>query len=325
MWKFLLFSFIGLNVNFGWSQNISESSYYYTHKKRQSAFSWGVKPFLRIFIPKNSLQKKLNNKEFNSRPAYIPKRILKKFSIDTVLIHDRNVFILSPKDLPSQKTVLYLHGGAYVNSLFRHQWLFAGSLIQQTNCKIIIPDYPLAPSSNYTTAIKMIDSVYLNLLSNSPSDSIVLMGDSAGGGLVLAWAQNQDSVSKNSQIILISPWLDVTMSNPEITDIKKKDPILNSNSLKIAGISWAGNTATNNPLVSPIYGSFENLGKISVFIGTHDILAADCHKLKTILEHKNIPFNYFEYPKMLHDWVMYTPMKESKFAVKQISQLINKD
>ncbi len=153
------------------------------------------------------------------------------------------------------------------------------------------------------------------------------MGDSAGGGLALAFVMKQqnESAALPAQIILLSPWLDVTMTNPEIEVIQKNDVTLKADQLILAGKAWASKKETNNYMVSPIYGSLEGLPKISVFIGTHDILAADCRKLKVMMEKKGIPMNYFEYPEMFHDWVMLVSLKESEIALSQICNLIRED
>lgn len=43
------------------------------------------------------------------------------------------------------------------------------------------------------------------------------------------------------------------------------------------------------------------------------------------MDDKNIPFNYFEYPKMFHVWVAVTGLKEAQHAIEQIAMLINAD
>lgn len=57
-----------------------------------------------------------------------------------------------------------------------------------------------------------------------PAD-LILMGDSAGGGFVLALAQfmKQEEVPQPSQLILLSPWLDLSLSNPNIKEIDPSD------------------------------------------------------------------------------------------------------
>lgn len=296
----------------------------YCHRDSASFMARCVKGGAKLFVSKNSIAKKLEKENFVSEPVPIPKKYLKEFQVDISQVNCRNVYTISPKSNKSSKVVLFLHGGGYINNIFGPHWDFAAILVRETGCTVVIPDYPLAPAATYVDAFAMLDEVYMILLSDAEPQDIIFMGDSAGGGLALAFAQNnlKNEIPQPSQIILISPWLDVSMVNPEIQKLKKSDPVLNAETLVMAGKVWAGDAATDNFLVSPIYGEFKGLAEISVFIGGDDILYADCKKLKTLMARKSIPMNYFEYPEMFHDWVMFGFLKEAKLAVKQINELI---
>ena len=150
------------------------------------------------------------------------------------------------------------------------------------------------------------------------------MGDSAGAGLALALSQKlkTENIEQPSKIILLSPWLDVSMKNPDAELIEKNDIMLKIDSLKRAGKLYAGNSNTDNYLISPINGSIEDLPEISIFIGTHDILYPDCIKLKNKLKEQKVAFNFFEYPKMFHDWMLVTMLDESKNVLQQIATII---
>jgi acetyl esterase/lipase len=319
----IMSSLIILTLNLQ-AQVAKDSSINYIHQSRTSLMAKYVKGGARVFVSKNSIEKKLKKENFVSEPASIPKKYFKEFQISTTEVNDRKVFTISSVEKKSGKYILFLHGGGYINNIFGPHWDFAAQLVRETGCTVIIPDYPLAPSLTYVDAFAMLDKIYKNLLLNVDPENIIFMGDSAGGGLALAFAEKNsvEGMSQPEQIILISPWLDVSMTNPEIKEIQKQDPILSARTLVMAGKVWAGNSDTKNYLVSPIYGDLKGLPKVSVFIGTSDILVADCRKLKTLMEQQSIPMNYFEYPKMFHDWVMFYFLKESKIAVKQICELI---
>ena len=93
-------------------------------------------------------------------------------------------------------------------------------------------------------------------------------------------------------------------------------------SLQKAGKLWAGTLDVKDPKVSPIYGRFENIAKISMFMGTSEIFISDARKLVDRLQKENIPFDYYEYPNMLHCWLLL-PLPESKVALSQIMNIIN--
>lgn len=309
------------------AQPANDTSIVYIHQAKPSFKALLIKKTAKLILPKKSISRKLGKDHFVSTPAAIPKKLLTEFIIDTTQVNGRNIFTVSPKGKKSGKYVLFLHGGAYINSIFRQHWNFAAKIIRETNCSFILPDYPLAPASSYREAFATIAIIYQHLLSQTDSKNIILMGDSAGGGLALAFVMKQqnDSAPLPAQIILLSPWLDVTMTNPEIKEVQRYDATLKADQLVLAGQAWADGTGTTNYMISPIYGSLDRLPKISIFIGTHDILAADCRKLRAMAENKGIPVNYFEYPEMFHDWMMILSLKESENALLQICYLITED
>ncbi len=308
-------------------QQITDSSVTYIHSEKASFTSKMIQNISSLFGVKKggNIIKKVNQSASTEVPTPVPKYMYKKYDIKEFTVNNRKVWTIKPKETASDKVILYLHGGVYVSTIKKYHWKFAEELILKTNATIVIPDYPLAPSSTCENAIDLVDKVYQELLKKHSPDNINLMGDSSGGGLALGFAMylNKESKPQPNQIILLFPWLDVTMSNEDILEIDKKDKMLGIEPLQIAGKAFAGELDLKDYRVSPIYGEFSELGKISVFIGTHDLLVADCRKLKSIAETSNVSLNYFEYPKMFHGWVLLTSMKEGKVALEQISTLIN--
>jgi acetyl esterase/lipase len=239
-------------------------------------------------------------------------------------VNDRNVFTLQSKNENTcSRHILYLHGGAYVQGFNKFHWQFLAWLVKATGCTVTAPDYPLAPEHTHKEAFKMVTALYEQLLLTVSPGNLILMGDSSGGGLALALAQKlrNEQIVQPSQIVLLSPWLDITLTNPEISSIAKHDPFLDKNSLRKAGSLYAGEASTNDYLLSPVNGSLEGLGRISIFIGSKEILIADARKLKSLAERNGIEIDYYEYTDMVHAW-MFLSLPESKKARRQICDLI---
>lgn len=252
-----------------------------------------------------------------------PKELLRTCVLEKHLVNGRNVFTLKPKGNFSGKRILYLHGGAYVQNFVRQHWSFLGALIKSLQCEIVAPDYPLAPQYTWKDTFAMIEIVFRKSLPLDPSN-FILMGDSAGGGLALALAQKmkQDNLPQPGQIILLSPWLDITLNNPDIKNVDEIDPFLGIKGLKKAGKAFAGDTDPRHYLLSPINGTLDGLGKISLFIGSRDLLVADARRFKALAESRGVRINYFEYEGMVHVWMLLN-FRESKQAKQQIIELIS--
>ena len=250
-----------------------------------------------------------------------PSNVARTCTIDKNQVDGHNVFTLKPKHTNSGKHILYLHGGAYVQNFKKPHWDFLGLLVKHLNCTVTAPDYPLAPTYTYLETFSMVSQLYQELIGQVNQENFILMGDSAGGGLALALAQKmkKEQVKQPNQIILLSPWLDISLTNPDISYIE--DSFLEVESLQKVGKVYAGNTRLDNYLVSPIHGPLEGLGKISLFIGTKDILLADARKLKKMADSKNIDINYYEYTDMVHVWMLLN-FPESRKAKQQIMDLV---
>jgi acetyl esterase/lipase len=278
-----------------------------------------------LFGMKKKTERKMITNGFAKEPAKIPKSLLKKFNVQEAEQNGRKVWTISPIDSKSDLIILYLHGGAYMGNLIKEHWSLIKELISKTGATIIIPDYPLVPDASCKETYDFIESLFTRLITDYSAKRIVLMGDSAGGGLALGFTQQLRDENKKQpdQIIIFSPWLDVAMCNPILERLDKSDNLLSIAGLKSAGQKYAGNLDLKDFRVSPVYGDLTGICRISVFTGTKDILNADAKKLKQLMKAQNINFNYFEYPGMFHDWVIITSLKESRDVIEKVIKLVN--
>jgi acetyl esterase/lipase len=247
-----------------------------------------------------------------------------KYQSVKTLILDRNVISLSLNDSPSNKHVVYFHGGAYSLEATHLHFSLIKKLIDQSQASFTFIDYPLAPETTVDETLSMAMESYEYLLNNYPTDEFILMGDSAGGGLALALAlQIRDKKIKQAEkIILLSPWLDLGCNHPKISEVASLDFILDRASLKKIGDLYRGLHSDTDPMVSPTSGQFDGLGDISVFVGTHEIFYFDCIELKSKHAHENVSINVSVYEEMPHDWLLL-PLPESKQAILEVAQIIN--
>jgi acetyl esterase/lipase len=118
-------------------------------------------------------------------------------------------------------------------------------------------------------------------------------------------------------MVLISPWLDVTMSNPAIASVD--DPVLDPVVLKGTGSLWAGDLDPTDPLVSPLYGSLAGLPPTAVYSGSRDVLSCDV----LLLQDKALDlgdadnFTFVLRNGLSHDWAMGgLPLSRETVAVQ---------
>lgn len=297
----------------------------YSHPEPASLESKLIQFLMNFAGMKKRMEKKVYNNKYSKEPAPIPKSILKRYSVTIDTYKGRKVWTVCKAHAHPEQLILFLHGGAYYANISSLHWDFIEQLMHRVDAKMVIPDYPLAPEASCVEAYQFLDGLYAEVLKGWGSEQIVFMGDSAGGGLALGFAQKiaNEGIRQPAQLILFSPWLDVSMSNPEIPHIAGLDCILSVDALKEAGSKYAGALDLRDFRVSPLHGEFHTLGKISVFAGGRDVLMADARALKQKLESLQIDFNYFEYPQMFHDWVLVKHLKESNDALEKTARLLN--
>ncbi len=264
--------------------------------------------------------KKFVRKSFEHPPRsnklLVPKYLQNKFIVSDFQVLGKTVVTLQPYNVISDNHILFFHGGAYViegNSL---HWKLIDNIARRTNSKVSYIDYPLAPENTYKQTFEMVQQSFDRLIKLFPNDRFMLMGDSAGGGLALSFAQklhNEKAVIQPCKLILFSPWLDLSMQNPEIIKQERKDKLLPLDGLIEAAKRYAGLEDMTNYLLSPIYGNVSGLAEILVFYATHELFYPDCkllaEKVKSVGN-----FSFQEFQDMQHDWVIY-PIPEAKKAL----------
>ena len=222
---------------------------------------------------------------------------------------ERNVFTVTQKNVEEsddQKYIIYFHGGSYVAEATQNHWDFLENIVKDTGYTVIMPDYPLTPKYHYQDVYNMVEPLYKEIVETVGSENVILMGDSAGGGLALGLYEKmaEETVVLPVKTILISPWLDIRLENKNIQEIEKRDTILNKEALRLAGIAYAGNDGINRYLVNPIDGDVSTLQNIKIFIGTDDILNSDCHLLKEKADVANGDVEIKEYENAKHIWII---------------------
>nr|WP_276202692.1 alpha/beta hydrolase [Oceanobacillus caeni] len=300
-------------------------------KLMRSIRSWIAERLLKRFSNKDSFTNEKSYAQFlkekqieNEKPYVLPKYIQRKFGMVKQHFDGMECYIFNEEKKTSGKSILYLHGGGYIKQPSLYHWNFLWKLAKGTDVTIYVPIYPKAPNHQYKESFDKVLPVYESILETSDKENVILMGDSAGGGFALALAQLllDKGLPQPKKIILFSPWLDITMKNPDAYRLEHKDPMLGIYGLIQMGKAYAGNTDPNNYLLSPINGKLNGLGEITLFVGTHEVFLPDSRKFRDIAISQGVRVNYFEYPKMNHIFVLY-PIPEAKKATKKIVNIIN--
>ncbi len=177
-------------------------------------------------------------------PAPLPKALRARCAVREERVQGQPVYTLVPKAGRPAAHIIYTHGGAYVNPLLGAHWSIIGRLIALTGAAVTVPIYPLAPEHTHREAYAELERVYRDVRATTPAGSVVLAGDSAGGGLALGQALRYRDISLPAPdlVLLFSPWLDITLSNPDAAPVERRDVMLGIPGLVEAGRWWPAGT-----------------------------------------------------------------------------------
>jgi epsilon-lactone hydrolase len=216
--------------------------------------------------------------EAPKREAPPPRRLTRRHGVTERVVDGFRVWSVQPRDA-SGTTAVYLHGGAYVAGISPQHWALVGRFAD-AGVRVEVPLYGLAPPHTYREAYRSLSRVWADLVDEAAGD-LVLAGDSAGGGLALGLAQElaADDARTPDRLVLISPWLDLTLSHPRLAEYEAVDPWLVRPGLLEAARVWADGDDPTAPRLSPRNGPLAGLPPIALFVGTREIAYPDAADL----------------------------------------------
>lgn len=250
-------------------------------------------------------------------------RMYARYHISERQVFGHTVWTVAPLADPSPQHILFLHGGAYVNGMISKYWRFLDRLVGDLRCTVIVPEYPLAPAHHAGDVNALVMTLYRETGASAGGANLTVIGTSSGGGIALALAQQAlaHGIGEPARLVLLSPWLDVSLSNPGVPRVDAVDPVLDAAGLRDAGRMYAGEQDLTDPIVSPIYGRLEGLPPVTLFIGTHDVMLPDCRKFRDLATAAGVEVDYREYEGMVHEW-MLLPLPEGEAALSALIDVV---
>lgn len=217
-----------------------------------------------FLLPLRGSEKRLSSEEgmaqyytqHVSTPVPASDHLLQEFRISEHMLGDLRFHTVVPRSERSTLRILYFHGGAYVNEMVGAHWNIVAGLVRRTGATVDIPHYPLAPKHTWAEAFPLVQRLAMDRPTTSPGNPVAFVGDSAGAGLLLALAQVMKAEGNPlpDSLVLLSPFLDVSVNNPQQLEVARHDRMLAAPGLRWAGRQWAGALPMDDPRVSPSTG-----------------------------------------------------------------------
>lgn len=226
----------------------------------------------------------------------------------------------------AERTILYLHGGAYVVGSPSGWRGFAAALSEAADARVLLIDYRLAPENPHPAALDDASTAYRWLV-NTTSDPArtVVAGESSGGGLTLAMlAALRDAGDKMpAAAVCISPWVDMTLSGTSFDARAELDPFLSRPGLEMNAGAYLQGQDPKTPSASPLFADLGGLPPTLVLVGTNDALLDDSTRLADRARLAGVDVTLNVVDEMYHFWpFMYSFLPEAREAVAEIGRFL---
>jgi acetyl esterase/lipase len=212
------------------------------------------------------------------------------------------VTVETPESDPST-VLLYFHGGGYALGSAADSSGLAADVARRAGARAISVDYRLAPENPFPAAVDDAVAAYRALLHDgTPSSAIAFVGESAGGGLVVATlvALKDAGLPQPSSAVVFSPWADLTLSGGSMVGKAGVDPALTSQGLRTRARDYLGETNPASPLASPVFADLSGLAPLLIQVGSHEILLDDAVRLAARAAEHDVPVELQVSPQVPH-------------------------
>ena len=187
-----------------------------------------------------------------------------------------------------------------------------------------MPAYPLTPTAHLARQPPARCSTSSSSSRSSRPAASTLAGDSAGGGLALALAQQvaRRPGPQPTRLLLVSPWVDLTGTTPGTEQVAAYDPWLKLSKLRLYGEWWAGEDDPARPEVSPLHGDYAGLPRTLVLCGTRDLLVPQVREAVRRAAAAGVHVTYREEQGLLHVYPLL-PIPEARPALREVVEFLS--
>ncbi|WP_269620445.1 alpha/beta hydrolase [Zhongshania sp. BJYM1] len=239
--------------------------------------------------------------------------------------------VLQPVDFADDalkaKHVLFFHGGAYcLRSPNTYRAMLAG-ICANLGAIGVLPDYRLAPEHPHPAAIDDCFESYTKLLeSGVPANHIALLGDSAGGGLVLSiLARIRDAkLPMPASASLFSPAGDWTLSGRSLFENEGRDPMFRLSSFLFFRSLYLLDYDASDPSVSPLLAPFDGYPPMYFTASSTELLRDVAVVGAQKARDAGVSVEIDIWPGQCHDMQLMSILPESKVALDKLCEFITK-
>ncbi|HYK00409.1 MAG TPA: alpha/beta hydrolase [Thermoanaerobaculia bacterium] len=233
--------------------------------------------------------------------------------------------LLTPPVADARRAVLFLHGGGYVYGSFASHGGMAAEIARDAKCAALQLQYRLAPEHPYPAAIEDACAAYEWLLERYEPEQVAFVGDSAGGGLVMATLAmlKSSGCPMPAAAVCISPWVDLEATGESYVDRQALDPMIDRPLADFLAGLYVNGHDRRSPYVSPIHADLHGMPPLLIQVGEREVLFSEARQLYEKALASGVEATFEEWPEMVHVWHLFYPtLTAGRQAIAQVGAFI---
>jgi acetyl esterase/lipase len=223
------------------------------------------------------------------------------------------------------KVILYTVGGGYVSGSCQDHRAMVAKITKGSGVATLLFDHRLAPEDPFPAALEDAVTAYCWLLTEGVSPSnIMIVGESAGGGLCLATllALRDQGVPLPAAAVAVSPWTDLALTGDSYRT-KLKASIDPPGMSVVCSKYYVGENDPRLPWVSPLYGDLRGLPPIFICVGTNETMLDDSIRIAEKARAAGVDVTLRVWEGMIHCFPLMAPLfPEATRALDEICAFI---
>lgn len=222
--------------------------------------------------------------------------------------------------------LLYLHGGGYALGSPRSHRALVARLAGALDATAHAVDYRRAPEHPHPAAVDDAVAAHLGLLAGGVDPAtVVLAGDSAGGGLALATAcrLRDEGRPLPGALVLVSPWVDLANNAPSHRARAARDPVIGDVRDWFRDVYLDG-LPVDDPSASPLHADLVGLPPTHVLAGTEEVLLDDTTRLVARLAAAGVEVRGEVWEHQWHDFVLFAGLlRDGQRGIEHIAAFVD--
>ncbi len=225
-----------------------------------------------------------------------------------------------------EPTLLYIHGGGYFAcSIETHRAITIA--FARHGFRVFAPEYRLAPEHLFPAALDDVLAAYRGLLAQGVApETLVLAGDSAGGGLALALmlALRDSGAPLPAAAALFSPWTDLAATGDSLRTNDLRCAMFHGRNVGEEARRYFGDADPRNPLISPLYADLAHLPPLLIHVGEDEVLRDDSTRLAERARAAGVPVVLRIWPVVPHVWqLLQTTVPEARESLAEAAGFLH--